>query len=538
MAILSGLGLAAPRETDTAPAAAAAVPAQNPLISAGNALQGTTSRSGAPSFQNNPLGAIGLVLSNFSAGLRGDELPTERIRRDMLAQRQVELQQLRATMDVVAQGVELFGGLDPDDPRTPEAIDRYIAPFIETLGENVGPALNTALEVNRTRSRSLIDGMLEHQERAYNHCGLDFACLKDVISDEALLNRWNETADRERMPGITAKFQAMTQAVGGDAQLKELARDGWTLVDLQSLPPGWAFTDEELITIARNEDIQNGLIPFGFRPPDLSRFAEQERIRQQAAAGSRAPPAESPIAKLQRERGEAEAEGRFEDAEEIQSQITTIGTVTGTTEFDPGTRPSEKEAEEAGESARLGAANIATYSTLLTEIERLGAGAGGVRGAVGEFGGGLLSQLNRGLGAGFTEFVTGVSEEELQNVRTRSVAMVARSVEQFTAEESGRITKEEREITNDALRLLQPGASFPQIRAAMGLMVALEYTHRDLNEQRAGFPVRHDMSTDDGMRALLRELLLLGLNGTEARQARDQIQLQRRLVGESGGAAF
>ena len=90
------LGLPLPPAIDTGAAAAAAVPAQNPLISAGNALQGTTSRSGAPSFQDNPLGAIGLVLSNFSAGLRGDELPTERLRRDMLDQQRLQLQQAQS----------------------------------------------------------------------------------------------------------------------------------------------------------------------------------------------------------------------------------------------------------------------------------------------------------------------------------------------------------------------------------------------------------------------------------------------------------
>ena len=538
----SSIGLPLPPAIDTGGAAAAAVPAQNPLISAGNALQGTTSRSGVPSFQENPLGAIGLVLSNFSAGLRGDELPTERIRRDMLAQRTLELQQLRATMDVVAQGVELFGGLDPDDPRTLEAIDRYIAPFIETLGENVGPALNAALEVNRTRSRSLIDGMLEHQERAYNHCGLDFDCLKDVISDEALLNRWNETADRERMPGITAKFQSITQAVGGDAQLKELARDGWTLVDLQSLPPGWAFTDEELITIARNQDTQNGLIPFGFLPPDLSEFAERAEITAAATARHRAPPVGPVIAQILDLQRAAEARGDTEAAEVFRDNIDKINAITGTTQFDPGTRPSTKEAEEAGAIARDEAANIANFSGLLQEFERIGEGAAGVRGAVAQFGSGLIGQLDAGIADDFSQFIAGATTEEIQSVRQRAQTIIATAVPQFTAEESGRITKEERQLTEQALRLNQPGASFAQIRSALGVMISLSFVNRDKNEILAGISPRLELVLDANdnwtnpvdAATLAGELADMRLNDFEVRSTMRAIARQRVLLRESG----
>lgn len=274
MAQPSGIGLAPIRETDTATAG------QNTLTRVGNALQGAPT-GGAPQFKDNPLGAIGLVLSNFSAGLRGQELPTERIARNQIAQQQLQFQRLRITLDAVKEGVNRFIGLDPDDPRTSEALQRFTAQFTPTLGEGFSESLTAGLQLARSQGREALDGLVEHQARIAGICGFDRDCIVETASNTALMNRFNATADQERVPGIMQKFQAINQAVGDNKALQALAEQGYTLAELQQLPEGFRFTDEEIRTITRDEQIQNLLISSGFEPPNLTaEMARATRIAE------------------------------------------------------------------------------------------------------------------------------------------------------------------------------------------------------------------------------------------------------------------
>lgn len=522
----SGLGLA--------PVPSSPTPQSNTLTNLGNALTGGAT-GGAPQFSDNPLGAIGLILSNFGASQRGQVLPTERIAQQQIQQQQVNLQQLRVTLDAVKQGVDMFVGLDPEDPRTSAALNRFTEQFVPLLGEGFRESLTAGLELARNQGQEAINGLVEHQQRVQGICGLDQQCIQDVASNTALMNQFNDTADQERLPGIVQKLQTIGQIVGDEA-VEALKEDGFTISDLQQFPEGFAFTPEEIRTISRNKQIQDALIPLGFKPPDLDRLQQERLIVEATSAAFRSDSTTQPdIVRLQQARDIAEAEGRTEDAAEIQALIEKRGTIVGRTPEDVGATPAEAEREAAGEAARESASSIATISSLLSEIEAVGEGAGGVRALLGSAGAGLLGQLNEGLARGFSEVLTGATPQEITSIRQRARAVVAQSITQLTGEESGRFTEAERAMTQEALRLLEPGASFEQIRGALGSAVRIAFVARDANEMLAGVELRFDLDTNDGRVALLEELILnLGLNRTEAVGTLDQIRLQRRLMSESG----
>lgn len=527
MAQPPGIGLA---PTGPAP------PQNSPLAAVGGALQGTP--SSAPQFNDNPLGAIGLILSNAAAGFRGQELPTQKIARNQLAQQQINLQQLRVNLDAVKAGVDMFIGLDPDDPRTSAAIDRFAAQFSQTLGPGFTESLNAGLELARNQGQEAINGLVEHQERIQGLCGLDQKCIQDAASNAALMNQFNETADQERLPAIVQKLQLIGEIVGDEA-VQALKADGFTVSDLQQFPGEFAFTPEEIRTVTRNKQIQDALIPLGFKPPDLDRL-QQERLVVEATAAAFRPPAAGPTPlredRLLDLKRQAEADGDEEAVAIFDAAIEKATTIVGRTEQDIGATPGEAESVAAGEAARAGAANIATFSSLLSEIERAGEGAGGIRGLLGSTGAGLLGQLNTGLAEGFSEAVTGVSPAELTSIRQRARTVIAQSITQLTGEESGRFTEAERRMTEEALRLLEPGASFEQIRGALGTAVSVAFVVRDGKEMLAGIEPRFDLDTNEGRTGLLEELILnLGLNSPEALVTLDQITLQRRLMRESGG---
>jgi hypothetical protein len=146
---------------------------------------------------------------------------------------------------------------------------------------------------------------------------------------------------------------------------------------------------------------------------------------------------------------------------------------------------------------------------------------------VGEAGGGLIGQLNLSLGEGFTEFVTGVSPQELQTFRTEAQALVAQSITQFTGEESGRFTERERQLTDEALRLLEGTASFAQIKSATEIATKLAFMQRDRQRFEAGLEFAEDLSTEAGQRALLAEIIRAGASpAVAAETVRELIDLR------------
>lgn len=526
--------MAQPRGIGLAPVPSSPTPQSSPLTRLGGALTGTPSGA-APQFADNPLGAIGLVLSNFAAGVRGDELPTTKIARQQLQQQQVNLQQLRVTLDAVKQGIEMFIGMDPEDPRTADALNRFTEQFVPILGEGFRESMNAGLELARNQGEEAINGLVEHQERVQGICGLDQKCIQDVAANASLMNQFNETADQQRLPGIVQKLQTIGEIVGDEA-VEALKEDGFTVSDLQQFPGEYAFTPDEIRTISRNKQIQDALIPLGFKPPDLDRLQQERLVVEATAAAFRAPTEGPQIEQLLNLKRDAEARGDTEAVEVFEAAIEKATTIVGRTPEDVGATPGEEEAEAAGVAAREGASNIATFSTLIGELERIGPGAAGVRALVGSVGAGLLGQLNEGLAEGFSEAVTGASPAEISSIRQRARVVVAQSLTQITGEESGRFTEAERRIAEEALRLLEPGASFEQIRGALGTAVSLGFVSRDRNEMLAGVAPRFDLDTNDGRVALLTELIQnLGLNSNEAIVTLDQMRLQRRLLRESGG---
>lgn len=525
-----------PRGIGLSPVPSSPTPQSNPLTRLGGALAGTPS-GGAPQFADNPLGAIGLVLSNFAAGVQGRELPTTKIQRNQLQQQQLNLQQLRVTLDAVKQGVEMFIGMDPEDPRTADALNRFTEQFVPILGEGFRESMTAGLELARNQGQEAIDSLVEHQQQIAGICGLDQKCIQDVAANASLMNQFNETADQQRLPGIVQKFQAIGEIVGDEA-VEALKEDGFTVSDLQQFPEGFEFTPEEIRTISRNKQIQDALIPLGFKPPDLDRLQQERLVVEATAAAFRAPSEDTPLReeRLLDLKRQAEAIGDEEAVAVFEAAIEKATTIVGRTQQDVGATPGEEEAEAAGVAAREGASNIATFSTLIGELERIGPGAAGVRALVGSVGAGLLGQLNEGLAEGFSEAVTGASSAEISSIRQRARVVVAQSLTQITGEESGRFTEAERRIAEEALRLLEPGASFEQIRGALGTAVSLGFVSRDRNEMLAGVAPRFDLDTNDGRVALLTELIQnLGLNSNEAIVTLDQMRLQRRLLRESGG---
>lgn len=337
---MAGLGFT--RETDTQQAAQAVIPqpAAKPREAPKLAAKLPEPPQNNLGIPDNPLSKIGFLLQQASAGMRGQETPLEKIRRAQAQQKQADLQRLRVTLDAVQNGVDLFGGLDPSDPKTAEAVGKYASQFTNVLGEDFENSLNAGLELSRQKGRSAINRLGEHQERIHEICGLDTDCIVKTASDPKMMEQFNITADRERLPGIMEKFKILDQVVGEDKTLIEsLRKNGFTLDDLKQFPEGFQFTDEEIITISRNEEIQDALISVGLRLPGIERISAEAEVKEAAKAKFREPkgavkPKTSALSVLQDERDAARTAGNIERVKELEDLIDKTTTIVGRTKED------------------------------------------------------------------------------------------------------------------------------------------------------------------------------------------------------------
>ncbi len=276
-----GLGFAGPvRETDTASAAASVVPARQPKAPA-DAQRGA---GFGAALKENPFEVVGLILSNIAAGMRGQELPTERIRREQIAEKQNSLKRLNTVLDLVDRGVSQFANLDPNDPRTIAAIDAYADKLVPTLGEGFRSALTGGIELVREQGRDALNGVIEHQARISDLCGFaDRDCILETARDPKQMARFDVAADQELAAGIFKKFQIIADAIrqdpDGNAVLAAISENGITFNELAGLPEGFGFTEDELRAIRRDPSIQEQLGSFGYKTPERVEFEQRELFK-------------------------------------------------------------------------------------------------------------------------------------------------------------------------------------------------------------------------------------------------------------------
>lgn len=306
-----GIGLANPiRETDTASAAANVVPLRNAVppaaLSADVGALRTQARpnvparsqrrsSGIPSFKNNPLGAVGLILSNIAAGMRGQELPTTKIRKEQLVQRQLELRELGALFDLVGQGVKLFGGADLDNPEIARTFEGFTSRVRQSLPEFDG-ILRAAIDIRKATGSAAIENAGDYADFMQRRCGgRDAQCVKKAFLDPKVMAQADEEIDRENIPLIIKTFNAMAEGLrtnpAGQQAFTKIAENGITIDEIPELndvlPEGFKFSQSQINTIFRSEDAQNALIGVGFKPSSLVLKAAEAEITEAAKARHR-----------------------------------------------------------------------------------------------------------------------------------------------------------------------------------------------------------------------------------------------------------
>lgn len=218
------------------------------------------------------------------------------------------------------------------------------------------------------------------------------------------------------------------------------------------------------------------------------------------------------IVRLQAERDAAEQRGDTRRATELTDIINKRGTVTGTTEFDPTgpgfaeamVTPTEDDVVRLRTRIRDNQTMASTVQNTLAVVEEAGGFSTGFVGAGTETITGILSQLGAvgdAINAGI-ENVTGANLERLTAARTRMREGVASALPEITNEDSGRFTKDERELANNTLRGMGLDADIDQVMAAYRTFFQII---NDSDVRNAGEIARGsglDLTQDDGINQL------------------------------------
>jgi len=273
-----GIGLASPGPTSlsepitgtpagqaigpSAPLAAPPVPA-GPTPDRPLAPQTRTGgqRSGIPQFQDDPIGAVGFVLQEFGAGLGGQELPSTRLRADVLESKRLELAQLQVGSQALEQGLRLIA--QTSEENRPGVISDFAERFKEVM-PGLGDTL-TGMMDDIPSAKKLLSTIGEFAPQLQAACGSDTECMTKLI-DSGFTDLLETERDKTSMPLVRAKLRTISgemfanlDALAG-VQKDEHGDFVMSLAELEraneSLPEeADKLTSSEMKTIERNPQV-------------------------------------------------------------------------------------------------------------------------------------------------------------------------------------------------------------------------------------------------------------------------------------------
>lgn len=287
-------------------------------------------QSPAPNIRDDPLGAIGLLLQNVGAGIRGDELPSERLKRDAAAAEELELRRINTLFNAVGQATEL--ALKTNDPEERQRIADAYQPVIDRLQPTI--ILSDLIpEVEKfdigdapAQIRNAPPGAKRLFALAVEAKGGDAAAMVEVATDKDFMALFQATAEGELRPSIEAKAAMFRETF--ESQGKSI-EDMAGLTEAQFAQVNQMFQDTFDVSLTPQElrmvrDVPEFGALFGLEAPDVRKARQLEQVKADVRAG------EKPS--LQRLAGEAEAKARGKAAGEGR-QLGTPRTVELTQDF-------------------------------------------------------------------------------------------------------------------------------------------------------------------------------------------------------------
>lgn len=540
----TGGGLArTPRQTDPTEGA----PALN--LRPTSATPARRPRSELEEIRSSPLRNAGLMLEAFGAGIRGQQPMFERLREQEMEERRQAIADFATSLALLEQVNTLMDTQVPasQQDRVRGELEDFIRENAPSGFEGIADSLNAFRETGTTppsleATTALFPELRGIMRDAPPAMQREF--FARLMQSPEFFQRVAEAEDRAALPDLRASREDVLKIARAHG-IDPTTMTGREFVEALEphLPDGEGGLRDRILK--RDGVIERHPELYGTQTPKLAEFEAKEEIK----AKHREPPKpdrgiktidlimfneagavvdeRTEVVETDSDRARVRqliAEG-YREAPESQ--------ITGTRKDVLGA-VGRKEAEQAGALAREGTGRIVSASSLLGRLQEMGPRVTGVTGTAAETIGGLLGQLNADLGASATELIAGASPEELAEIRERSRGIVAQSISEITGELSGRFTEAERQLTERALRLTEPTASFAQVMGGLETLLMLSLVVQDRQLRVAGVPIEEDLETPEGLRAMAERLSSLGLGTSRGAETLEMIRNQRRELKRAG----
>lgn len=270
----------------------AALPAARPALSSGAVPEGTKSVAAGtappaaskrpsiiPQFKDNPIAALGLILSEVAAGLKGQPSPVAALQARQTQQSLHDIKLLKTAVEGLKTGIEIAKSLPPD--QLDAFIKQYARNFENAGIVDFGETLAAAVaDKNPERIAKIIEALEENAEFVAIVCGTNQACWIDYATDDKKIAFLNERTDAKNLETIPAKMGAIMDALnafdvaefsktvddpaGFEQELADLPRDQEGNLSLTSkdfttlngfMDKDVRLTPSELGTVKRNPEI-------------------------------------------------------------------------------------------------------------------------------------------------------------------------------------------------------------------------------------------------------------------------------------------
>ncbi len=344
-------------------------------------------RPASTGIADNPFSRIGLILSNVAAGMRGQELPTTRMKRLMLEKERQELQTMQMGVNAMKTGAALIQDLSPTQREI--AIQQYGGQW-----EKVIPGFTAMFSAIASDPRGVDDllplaGALGPEIKKIS--GNNRKVFMDIMTNKTLTDNMYDGLKDTRGPTIAAWLKHQTDKVRqiqnnprAAALFGDVPKDpsgNWmiTISDLarinENLPPNEQLEDIDLAILRRHPEMA---LQYGVMTPDLLKRHREEQLkpdervvtkyengtvysvkldkndreisRVEIGAKPFKPETTPEIVRLQGQRDAAIRRGDLENAQEIQNVIDAKG-AGGTAEGEARIAESKSEARAFGKKA-------------------------------------------------------------------------------------------------------------------------------------------------------------------------------------------
>lgn len=233
--------------------------------------------------KNDPILRVGLALSNFAAGMRGQELPTDKLRRQQLAQDELAMRRLSFQVSAFK---EIQNIVDRAPPAQRESVIKAFEGQFKDNFPELGEFLRDATDP--TVKLELANSLGEHGPTLLRLTNNNPSAALELAQNKELMATLNNAADTRNRPIATAKLSQLIEGAGqtggleipgipqdenGNIQLENFAQIELFNALVKQQNPNAALSDSEIGTLRRNPDI---LLSLGIVTPEL----QQQRAEQ------------------------------------------------------------------------------------------------------------------------------------------------------------------------------------------------------------------------------------------------------------------